>query len=300
MSSFDDAADEIYAATPAAFVAARTAHVKAAKAAGDKTTATELAALRRPTTAAWLVNLLVREASEQIEALLELGAAMRHAQARLSADALRTLTVQRQQVVRALAAQAHGLAADRGEQVSRDVLHQVQDTLQAALADPDLADQVRQGRLTHPLSYSGFGPAGLTLVRAAESSGATAEPDQPAPADDEAAAEAAARAERERLRAAAKEAVDLAARAVVKAKRVVVTATETLSRADRDLARTEQSVAERQAALDEALTVHERAQGRHRDAAEQLDEATVKRTAAQAELDRCKEALAAFEDDDGD
>lgn len=250
---FDEVADQLYGVLPAEFVARRAGFVAQAKANGDKELATRIGALRKPNTAAWLVNLLVREAAGQIESLLELGAAMRKAQSRLSAEDLRRLGQQRQQVVRALATQAHGLASDLGENVSRDALHQVADTLQAGLADPDLAAQVRQGRLTNPLSYSGFGPAGLQVV--------TPRPDPQAP-EEEDHAEAEAAAEHERRLAEAKAGVDVAARAVVRSQRGLVTAKETLSRADRELARAEQLLAERQAALAEAESSADRARDR--------------------------------------
>jgi hypothetical protein len=118
--TFDEAADELYAALPKDFVATRSALVAAAKAAGDKDLAKAIGGLRRPVTAAWLVNLLVREAGDEVGALLELGAAMRHAQARLSGAELRTLSMQRQQVTRALASRAYALAGERGETVSRE------------------------------------------------------------------------------------------------------------------------------------------------------------------------------------
>lgn len=286
------AAVEVYGVPPKDFVATRTRLVREAKEAGDKDAAKQIGALRRPNTAAWLVNLLVREAADQIAALLDLGAAMRHAQARLSAQELRRLTVQRQQVVRALASTAHSLAAELGEQVSRDALHQVADTLQAGLADPEIAEQIRQGQLTQPLSYSGFGPAGLRAVPEPAAEPSAAEPEPAA----ETKAQAAARAELERRRAEAKEAVEAAARKVVKANRSVVTAKAAQRRADRELGRAEQSVAERQEALDEALALAERARARVQ--ASEGERASADDALAEAEraLQRAKKAAAALEE----
>lgn len=160
----DTATDELYAGDAEDFVPRRTELAKQARTEGDKELAAAITALRKPSIAAWLVNLLSREARQDISALLDLGAAMRHAQARLSAQELRELSRQRQQVVRALATRAHGIAQDHGHSVSRDALDQVSDTLLAALADPEAAEQVRAGQLTTALSYSGFGPPGLSAV----------------------------------------------------------------------------------------------------------------------------------------
>ncbi len=160
----DTATDELYAGDLEDFIARRSELAKQARTGGDRELAAAITDLRKPSVAAWLVNLLSNEARQDISALLELGAALRHAQARLSAQELRELSRQRQRVVRALTTQAYGIAEDRGHSASRDALDQVSDTLLAALADPEIAERVRAGHLTTPLSYSGFGPPGLSAV----------------------------------------------------------------------------------------------------------------------------------------
>nr|WP_024800720.1 hypothetical protein [Nocardia sp. BMG51109] len=157
--TLDEVADRLYGMDPTQFVAARDDEVKAARAAGDKQLATEIGRLRRPTVAAWAVNLLARDAAEEIAALLELGTALRDAQRRLSADQLRDLTARRQQVVNALGRKAGRLAEERDRPLGEPVLREVGQTLHAALADPDVAEQVRRGTLTTAANYEGFGPA---------------------------------------------------------------------------------------------------------------------------------------------
>lgn len=160
----DEVADELYGLDPADFVEIRTARVKEARESGDKVLAKEISTLRRPTLVAWLVNMLAREHSDEIESLLELGEALRHAQRHLAGDDLRRLTTQRQQVVRAMAQQAAALAVERGQKPGETALREVGQSLHAALADPEIAEQVRSGRLVTAVSYSGMGPAGLAVV----------------------------------------------------------------------------------------------------------------------------------------
>lgn len=160
----DDVADELYGLDPADFVEIRTARAKEARESGDKTLAKEITTLRRPTLVAWLVNMLAREHSDDVESLLELGEALRDAQRHLAGDDLRKLTTQRQQVVRAMARQAAALATDHGQKVGENALREVSQSLHAALADPEIAEQVRSGRLVTAVSYSGMGPAGLAIV----------------------------------------------------------------------------------------------------------------------------------------
>ncbi|WP_328408890.1 hypothetical protein [Nocardia sp. NBC_00403] len=163
-----EVAVDLYGLAPGEFVAARTDRVKAAKDAGDKELAAAIGKLRRPTVTAWTVNLLARVVPAEVDALLQLGAALRTAQRELSADQLRSLTAQRQQVVHALAKRAGALAAEHGHPVGVGVLREVGQTLTAALADTDVADQVRTGTLATSATYEGFGPAGPALAAVAD------------------------------------------------------------------------------------------------------------------------------------
>jgi hypothetical protein len=173
--TLDDIAVDLYGLAPSEFVPARTARVQAAKDAGDKELAAAIGKLRKPTVTAWTVNLLAREAPDDVEALLQLGAALRTAQQRLSRDELRSLTAQRQQAVTALAKKAGALAATHGHPVNEGVLREIGQTLTAALADPAVAEQVHSGTLATATTYSGFGPAGPGLVAVDTPATATAE-----------------------------------------------------------------------------------------------------------------------------
>lgn len=188
-------ADELYAAPPADFVAVRDEAVRAAKERGDKEFAAAAGRLRRPTRAAWLANLLARHRREQLDGLLELAGSLAAAQRTLDGDALRALSSRRRQLVAAMAREAGRLARDAHEAVNDSVLRELGDILEAALADPVAADEVRSGRLTRTISYSGFGPAA--------DPGATPTPRPAAPVDAPAGAapDVAERAEGERLRA---------------------------------------------------------------------------------------------------
>ncbi|SNY87764.1 hypothetical protein SAMN04244553_4718 [Nocardia amikacinitolerans] len=162
--TLEDVAGDLYAVEPSEFVAARAARVAEAKESGDKELAAAIGKLRKPTVTAWTVNLLARSVPDEVDALLRLGDALRTAQRELSGDQLRTLTTQRQHVVNALSRRAGALAAEAGKPVSEGVLREVGQTLTAALADPEVADQVRTGTLATAASYEGFGPAGPELV----------------------------------------------------------------------------------------------------------------------------------------
>ncbi|CAG7574572.1 hypothetical protein FB554_2758 [Barrientosiimonas humi] len=152
-----DEAAALYALLPAEFVKARDARAKQLRA-DDKDLAAQVKALRRPTVAAWLVNLLAHEAGA-LDPLLELGAALREAQSRLDTATMKQLSAQRPGIVGDLADRAAGLAADRDPSFgdTATTREQVIATLTAALADPMAEQAVASGRLVSPLSYAGFG-----------------------------------------------------------------------------------------------------------------------------------------------
>jgi hypothetical protein len=161
----DDVADELYGLPPDEFMTARTTYEQQARADGDRSLAAQIKALGKPSTAAWVSNLLVRHHGEEIENLVELGGLLREAQENLAGDELRALDVQRRQLVSALTRQARALAHQLGHPVSGSVGQQVEDTLRAAMADPDAGDALLQGRLTSPMSYSGLGTVERPTLR---------------------------------------------------------------------------------------------------------------------------------------
>jgi hypothetical protein len=155
----DDLVERLYAAPPEGFVAARAEAVAAAKEAGDRDTAKRFGALKKPTVAAWLVNLLALRRPELLDELVDLAAALRSAQRDLKGDELRELSTERRRAVSALVAEARRLAVEADPLVSAGKLPlaEVENTLTAALADTDIAEQVRSGRLIRAVSYAGFG-----------------------------------------------------------------------------------------------------------------------------------------------
>ncbi|HEY2791952.1 MAG TPA: hypothetical protein VGJ28_06335 [Micromonosporaceae bacterium] len=153
----DEIADRLYALPPADFVAARDEEVAAARSAGDRPRATAIGKLRRPTVAAWLVNLLALERPDELGELLELGEELRAAQHQLRGSELRELATRRRAAVHGLVQQACDLAVEAGSQRSSLPVAEVETTLVAALADEGLGEAVRAGRLLKSGTYDGFG-----------------------------------------------------------------------------------------------------------------------------------------------
>lgn len=139
----DVVADELYAGAREEFMALRAERAAQAKEAGDGDLARRITKLRKPSTAAWLINRLAREHSGELGALAELGTRMREAHQSLDGGRMREVAAQRRSAVRELI----GLARPLAGSVSESVFDQVQDALDAAVTSPEVAAAVASGRL---------------------------------------------------------------------------------------------------------------------------------------------------------
>ncbi|MEU6073050.1 hypothetical protein [Micromonospora sp. NPDC047074] len=204
----------LYTTPPDRFVAIRDEAAAEARRSGDPKAAREIARLRRPTVAAWLVNLLAIRRPELVADLAQLAEALRDAQRGLRGPRLRELSAQRRAAVGALVAEVRKLAAgaEGAPSAGKLPLAEVEATLNAALADADVAEQVRSGRLLRAATYAGFGEVPRPQLRLV-TGGEEPEPSpRPEPAGRRAGAdratlraeqaERAARAERARQRRA--------------------------------------------------------------------------------------------------
>ena len=161
----DDIAAELYAVKPDEFIAARDEHVRRARADGRAPLAKAVAGLRRPNLSAWLINQLARDQRDGIDELLSLGEALRGAHQRADGAELQKISAERRKAEAALIRRARALGSQAGIDVTADMARETEETLAAALASPDVAAELLAGRLTKPVSYSGFGTM-LTSVPA--------------------------------------------------------------------------------------------------------------------------------------
>ncbi|OZC96213.1 hypothetical protein CH281_25315 [Rhodococcus sp. 06-221-2] len=203
LPDIDTVIDELYSLAPADFVSHRSAFVTRFKKAGDKSGATRIGGLRKPTVVAWLVNTLARQDESAVAELFDLGAELERAQQRGDGHRLRELSTARSASIRALTDRAVALGRERGVTVGDNAAREVSNTLNAAMADPEIRDRVRAGRTVVAETYSGFGPALLSLVPDPPET-ETEDDGEPDIADDvpESAAESDAENEAERLRQA--------------------------------------------------------------------------------------------------
>lgn len=152
----DDQLDSLYQVAPDVFTAQRAKLVAAAKDRGDAAAAKRISAARKPTTAAWIVNRLALRRSDTTKRLTDLGDRLRDAHAAMDGERVRDLSAEQHRLVADLARAA--FEAVEVKRPSASVRDDVTGTLQAAIADPDVA--ARLGRLAKPERWSGFGEFG--------------------------------------------------------------------------------------------------------------------------------------------
>ena len=180
-----DAVAVLYRLDPESFTAARDALAKELKANGDLAAAAAVKALRRPSVAAWLLNLTALEHPEAVAAVLELARRLRAAQSDAmsgrGADSLRSLGAERRRVVGHAVQTASQVAQARGRGVSPAVVDAMTGTVEAALADPDLADRWQAARLVTAEQAIGFsfGPADFETGDVATAGTGDAKPSTP-------------------------------------------------------------------------------------------------------------------------
>lgn len=283
-------ADGLYALEPGDFTAARDAAAREAR--QEKELAARVKKLKRPSLAAWAVNLLVRREGEQIEQVLALGESLRAAAASLDGEELRALTRQRRQLTAALAGTARSLVREYDARLTPAVSDQVEGMLNAALLDPVAAQVVRSGLVVTAFTSTGVSELDVAAVCAVPEAvgGWTARPTEAAPVEPPRLrvvpdTHVKVKAARERLEEAAGQVEQASAEvgeveaslAELRARRLQLR--EEIDELQRKVAALEDDVESVDDDIEDAESAHE-------EATEALREARAEQDDAQAELDR--------------
>lgn len=252
----DEVAEELLALPPSLFTAARRERAVAEGGAVGR----RVTALRKPTVAAWAVNLLARDG--QLAEAVELSRALHEAQDDLDAAELGRLGRRRRQLVAALARRAGELAAEAGTPLSAAMSEAVEKTVNAAVVDAGAAAAVLTGRLVTAIDLAAL-PDGALGDAVAGSVPLAVAPSTPR--DDltvRRARKAAERAVREaeraqadadRENAAAGRRVDTARERALRARERVEALRADLERAEADATGADEALIERQAEQTRAL-----------------------------------------------
>jgi hypothetical protein len=267
-----DAVAELYAADPDGFTERRQELITSAREAGEPTAAKQIAALRKPTRSAWVVNRLVREDPGVRARLDKISIDLRAAAGSADGNRIRELTAARGRLVDELTRQA--LQVSDLPAPPAALREEVTATLDAAIADPEVAANL--GTLARAAHYAGFGldpmtpfpegspspsPSPSSSPSARKTPTAPASPRAPKPSQPAPPAPAEAAAERDRRR---QEKIQTAERAVAEADETA----ESADLAEQDLENTvrqlEAELADARQRLAEARRQSYRAESRQR------------------------------------
>ena len=167
-----DPVDELYGAPLDEFVSRRDALARSLRKEGKREEADGVKALRKPSVAAWAVNVLAREEREAVDELLAAGERLRAAHAELldggDPGAVQEAASAERAAVEGLVAAARGVLADAGRPATDATLDRVRDTLHAAASDDTVRELVRAGRVVEDAEATGFALAGLSPGKGAK------------------------------------------------------------------------------------------------------------------------------------
>jgi hypothetical protein len=167
MRSVTDTANEIdrlYGLPLDEFVAERDALAKRLRAAGERETAEQVKALRKPTAGAWALNQAVRRRRSETEQLLEAGERLRASHEALlgggGREGLRAAMERERELAAVLADCAEAIASETGKSGAA-LKERVRATLHAAALDEEVREELAQGRLVREREAVGLGGAAV-------------------------------------------------------------------------------------------------------------------------------------------
>jgi hypothetical protein len=252
--SIESEVDRLYGLPVDAFVTTRDELARTLREQGDRDRAKEVKGLPKPTIAAWAVNQLARREKMNVRSLLSAGERLKAAQQELlergSPESLERARQDERKAIGALTEAARKLLEEAGEKPSQSTLDRVDETLHAAALDPELADQVRQGRLARETRATGFGFGSIEVPSPAKGRGRATKEAPPRRTKQREAAEAKQQAAEERVREAD--------RALREAERAADEQRRALQRAERELASRRSELETSEAALERARAALEK------------------------------------------
>jgi hypothetical protein len=284
------------------FTAARNALAARLKKAGDRDEAASVAALAKPSPAAWAITQLLAREPDRLSELLAAGkearAAQRQAMAGRGAEAFRAALERARALVDELRGAAEEILQELGRAPSAAVVERLTADLQALAFLSGAAETIRRGYLAQDLEAPGFEVlAGLQLAAAPRPLARGARPAQKGRAASKAAPPPAKTSRPGRREPVPKAVADGRRRweEAVRARRdrEVAQAKERVESAESEVARAEAEAAFRRAAAKQAERAAAEAGKQAKAARDAADAASARAERARADLARAREALTA-------
>jgi hypothetical protein len=154
--------DRLYALPLEEFTHERDELAKRVRDEGDADAAAAVKALKKPAVAAWAVNQVQRDRPDEVRKLIEVTEELHRVYEKLSSagarERLEEAAQMQRELIRSLVRCAAQLLEAGGHSANEATLGKVADTLRAAGLDPDVREQVAQGRLVKEQRAAGLGP----------------------------------------------------------------------------------------------------------------------------------------------
>jgi hypothetical protein len=157
-------ADAVYSEPIDSFTASRNDRAAAAKRSGAADLAAAVRAFRKPSPAAWALNMLVRHSADALSSLASLRSRIDTASLSGNRDDLRAASRERHDLVSRLLDDARSLAADAGRALSASVSDELSDALLATLGDAVIAEAVATARLVEAPRSGGMSSAEIRAL----------------------------------------------------------------------------------------------------------------------------------------
>jgi hypothetical protein len=162
--------DDLYRSHPSEFVAARDELAKKLREGGEREDADRVKKLRRPSAAAWLLNLVALARPKALKEFAKASGDLEKAQTRAlegkdeGAAKWRAAAAREREAAEAVIDAAEKAASDAGHPATKQALDLVDGTLRAAAAHPELRERVVAGRLEREQTGATIGAAGLVAA----------------------------------------------------------------------------------------------------------------------------------------
>jgi hypothetical protein len=157
-------ADELYAAPLDDFTSTRNARASAVKKAGERELAAAVAALPKPSAAAWASNLLFRSSDEVARDLARLREDISAATTAGDRDTVKKLSRSRHSLIGGLVEAARSLAEGAGRGLSPAASDELSEALSAALTDRLVAAAMATGRLLRAPEPGGMSRGDISAI----------------------------------------------------------------------------------------------------------------------------------------
>lgn len=158
--------DDLYRQHPSEFVAARDELVKGLRSDGDREEADRVKKLKRPSAAAWPLNVVALAQPKPLRAFAKASQALEKAQQAAleggdkEVEKWRTAAAREREAAQAVIDASERAASEAGHPATTQALDLVDGTLRAAAADPELRERVLAGRLEREQTGATIGLSG--------------------------------------------------------------------------------------------------------------------------------------------